>query len=154
MLLMNMMPADIAITIQLALAPAFLLVGIGQFLVLAAGRLGRVVDRARLIAASLPPEPGPEHDDCIKELRLLDRRMTVVSLSILFGTMAMIAVCLVVAGLFTARLFEVALTAVMAVTFVGMMGLLILGLITFLYEIRLANQSIHVRADLIGSRKR
>lgn len=148
------MPTDIATTIQLSLAPAFLLVGIGQFLVLAAGRLGRVVDRARLIADILPHDPGPEHDDCIKELRLLDRRMSVISLSILFGTMAMIAVCLVVAGLFAARLLDVSLNAATAAAFVGTMGLLILGLITFVYEVRLANQSIHVRADLIGDPKR
>lgn len=148
------MPADLATSIQLALAPAFLLVGIGQFLVLTAGRLGRVVDRARIIAATLPPEPGPEHQDCVKELRLLDRRMSVISLSILFATMAMIAVCLVVAGLFAGRLFDVALTGITAAAFVGMMALLIIGLITFLYEIHLANQSIHVRADLIDrSRK-
>jgi hypothetical protein len=86
----------------------------------------------------------------VKELRLLDRRMSVIGLSILFGTMAMIAVCLVVAGLFAARLLDVALNAVTAAAFVGTMGLLILGLITFLYEIRLANKSIHVRADLLG----
>ncbi|MEM8697389.1 MAG: DUF2721 domain-containing protein [Pseudomonadota bacterium] len=144
------MPADIAITIQLALAPAFLLVGIGQFLMLAAGRLGRVVDRARIIADILPPDPGPEHDDCLRELKMLDRRMTVTGLSILFGTIAMIAVCLVVAGLFAARLFDIALTGVTAAAFVGAMGLLILGLITFLYEVHLANRSIHVRADLLG----
>jgi uncharacterized protein DUF2721 len=143
------MPADIAITIQLALAPAFLLVGIGQFLVLAAGRLGRVVDRARVLADILPTEPGPEHQGCVRELRLLDRRMNVISLSILFGTMAMIAVCLVVAGLFAARLLDIPLTTLTAAIFVGTMGLLILGLVTFLYEIRLANQSIHVRSDLI-----
>ena len=147
---MDPMPADIAVTIQLALAPAFLLVGIGQFLILAAGRLGRVVDRARIIADILPRDPGPEHDDCLKELKMLDRRMTVTGLSILFGTISMIAVCLVVAGLFAARLFEIELTAVTAGAFVGAMGLLSLGLITFLYEVQLANRSIHVRADLLG----
>lgn len=151
---MDSMPADIALTIQLALAPAFLLVGIGQFLILAAGRLGRVVDRARIIADILPREPGPEHDDCIAELRMLDRRMTVTGLSILFGTIAMIAVCLVVAGLFAARLLEIALTGITAAAFVGAMGLLILGLITFLYEVHLANRSIHVRADLLDKPKR
>ena len=147
---MEPMPTDIALTIQLALAPAFLLVGIGQFLILAAGRLGRVVDRARIIADILPREPGPEHDDYIKELRKLDSRMSVISLSILFGTLSMIAVCLVVAGLFAVRLMEIALNGATAAAFVGAMGLLVLGLITFLCEVRLANQSIHVRADLLG----
>ena len=151
---MESMPTDIATTIQLALAPAFLLVGIGQFLILAAGRLGRIVDRARVLADFLPAEPGPEHEGCVRELRLLDLRMNVMSLSILFGTMAMIAVCLVVAGLFAAQFLEVSLTAITTITFVGAMGLLILGLVTFLYEIRLANKAIHVRSDLVGrSRK-
>lgn len=144
------MPTDIALTIQLALAPAFLLVGIGQFLILATGRLGRVVDRARIIADILPREPGPEHDDCLKELRMLDRRMTVTGLSIFFGTVSMIAVCLVVAGLFATRLLDVALSGLTAAAFVGAMGLLILGLIAFLIEVYLANKSIHVRADLLG----
>lgn len=151
---MESMPVDLADTIQLALAPAFLLVGIGQFLVLAAGRLARVVDRARILADILPAEPGPEHDSCVRELRLLDRRMTVISLSILFGTMAMIAVCLVVAGLFAARHLEMPLTGVTTVIFVGAMGLLILGLVTFLYEIRLANKAIHVRSDIVGGQRR
>ncbi|MEO1167091.1 MAG: DUF2721 domain-containing protein [Pseudomonadota bacterium] len=147
---MESMPTDIALTIQLALAPAFLLVGIGQFLILATGRLGRVVDRARIIADILPREPGPEHDDCLKELRMLDRRMTVTGLSIFFGTVSMIAVCLVVAGLFATRLLDVALSGLTAAAFVGAMGLLILGLIAFLIEVYLANKSIHVRADLLG----
>ncbi len=143
------MPADIALTIQLALAPAFLLVGVGQFLILATGRLGRVVDRARIIADILPRDPGPEHDDCLRELKMLDRRMTVTGLSILFGTISMIAVCLVVAGLFANRLLDIALSGLTAAAFVWAMGLLILGLIAFLIEVYLANKSIHVRADLL-----
>lgn len=81
---------------------------------------------------------------------MLDSRMSVISLSILFGTLSMIAVCLVVASLFAARLMEIALTGATAAAFVGAMGLLVLGLITFLYEVRLANKSIHVRTDLLG----
>ncbi|WP_299321479.1 DUF2721 domain-containing protein [Parasphingopyxis sp.] len=146
---MDTMPADIALTIQLALAPAFLLVGVGQFLILATGRLGRVVDRARIIADILPRDPGPEHDDCLRELKMLDRRMTVTGLSILFGTISMIAVCLVVAGLFANRLLDIALSGLTAAAFVWAMGLLILGLIAFLIEVYLANKSIHVRADLL-----
>src|SRR3546814_2005417 len=39
----------IAQTIQLAVAPVFLLAGIGAFLNVCAGRLGRVIDRARVV---------------------------------------------------------------------------------------------------------
>ncbi len=148
---MTTMPIDVASTIQLAIAPAFLLVGIGQFLGLAAGRLARVVDRARVIADNVPLDPGPEHDDCIFELRQLDRRMSVVNASILLGTMSMIAVCLVVAGLFVARVAAVDFTVAIVSAFIVAMALLVIGLLLFLVEVRLANKSIHVRSDLIGS---
>lgn len=145
---------DVAATIQLALAPAFLLVGIGQFLVLAAGRLTRVVDRARELADIIPDDPGPEHDECVAELHLLDRRMSVVNWSIFFGVMAMIAVCLVVACLFVARLSNIEITIAIAIAFIAAMGLLIAGLVLFLVEVRIANRAIHVRRDLFPHRKR
>lgn len=46
------MPADTALAIPLA--PGFLIVGIGQCLILATGRLRRIGDRARIIADTLP----------------------------------------------------------------------------------------------------
>lgn len=150
---MNSMHADIAGIIQLALAPAFLLVGIGQFLNLAAGRLARVIDRARELADIIPAEPGEEHGGRIAELRQLDRRMTVVNWSIFFGTMAMIGVCLVVASLFVTRFAAIDLTNAVAFAFVAAMALLIAGLVLFLHEVRLANRVIHVRTDLVGKGK-
>ena len=144
------MQADIAAIVELSLAPAFLLVGTGQFLQLAAGRLARVVDRARVLAAQLPEAPGPEHAMLVEELKRLDRRMDVVNASIFFGTAAMIGVCLVVAALFVTRFVAVDYAVAIAVAFVLVMGLLAAGLVLFLYEVRLANRTIHVRTDITG----
>ena len=47
----------VAQIIQLAVAPVFLLAGIGAFLNVCAGRLSRIVDRARADRAAAPPEP-------------------------------------------------------------------------------------------------
>lgn len=144
------MSLEIAEIIQLALAPAFLLVGIGQFLQLAAGRLARVVDRARNVAAMLPEVPGPEHDMLVGELKKLDRRMNVVNWAIFFGTASMIAVCLVVALLFLTSWMAVDLSLTIAASFIGVMALLIPGLVLFLWEVLLAYRTIHVRTDIVG----
>lgn len=144
------MSVDIAAIIQLSLAPAFLLVGIGQFLQLAAGRLARVVDRARIVAAMLPDQPGPEHDMLVEELKKLDRRMNVVNWAVFFGTAAMIAVCLVVALLFLTHWLAVDLSLTIAGSFIGIVALLIPGLILFLWEVLLAYRTIHVRTDIVG----
>ena len=46
-------PGDIAHVIQIAIAPVFLLAGIGAFLNVMTNRLGRVVDRWRSLEAEL-----------------------------------------------------------------------------------------------------
>ena len=54
--------ANVAEVIQLAVAPVFLLAGIGAFLNVCAGRLSRIVDRARSIEPNLLASRGAEHD--------------------------------------------------------------------------------------------
>ena len=52
----------IAQTIQLALAPVFVLVAIGNILNLLSSRLGRVVDRSRHLQERHMATEGPDHD--------------------------------------------------------------------------------------------
>src|ERR1700733_3929855 len=47
------LPSDVARIIQLAVAPVFLLSGVGVTLTLFTNRLARIVDRARLLEAGL-----------------------------------------------------------------------------------------------------
>ena len=46
--------SDVSHVIQLAIAPVFLLTAIGTVLNVLAGRLGRAVDRRRVLTAGLP----------------------------------------------------------------------------------------------------
>src|SRR3546814_3769422 len=65
----------IAQTIQLAVAPVFLLAGIGAFLNVCAGRLGRVIDRARVVERVVLETVGEERKRMLREIRKLDRRI-------------------------------------------------------------------------------
>jgi len=56
----------LAHTIQLALAPAFLLNGIGIILGMLTGRLTRIVDRARVVEKDFTPRDHPDHDHQVK----------------------------------------------------------------------------------------
>jgi hypothetical protein len=51
--------STVSATIQAAIAPVFLLAGIGAFLNVMVGRLARIVDRARDIESSTRDRPGP-----------------------------------------------------------------------------------------------
>ncbi|MEO5866187.1 MAG: DUF2721 domain-containing protein [Sphingomonas sp.] len=139
----------IAQTIQLALAPVFLLTGIGALLNVLAGRLSRVVDRVRQLEKLHPASTGPEHDRHVWELRILDQRITIINSALLMAVCSAVMICCVVAVLFVAELAQLHLGTVVAIAFIVAMGLLIVALISFLLEVRLSLRAIHVRTELL-----
>jgi hypothetical protein len=136
----------IAHTIQLAVAPVFLLAALGQLLNLLATRLSRVVDRSRWIEQHYS---DIEHDRAVRELRLLDRRMSIISGAITLCTVSAMSVCLVVGGLFVARLVGAGFGRSVAFLFILAMLLLVAALFLFLVEVHFANRSIRVRNELL-----
>lgn len=131
----------IAHQIQLAVAPVFLLAGIGGFLNVMAHRLARVVDRSR----QLETDTGESESRHEAELKLLARRMRVANLSIACCTASALFVCVVVAILFVADPAEIAFARPIALLFIVAMLFLILGLLLFLYEVQLAMQALRLR---------
>ena len=141
--------STIAHLIQLAIAPVFLLAGIGAILNVLAQRLARVVDRARMLESEFESYDEKKRRRAAAELCILDRRMAVANQSIRACTASALFVCLVVAFLFIADLTSFPFAQPVAILFVLAMLLLIVGLILFLYEIRLAMRSLRVRRELL-----
>ena len=140
---------DLAHTIQVAVAPVFLLTGISGFLNVLTSRLARAVDRARQLEAEFTEPDDPGHWLQVSELRILDRRIMLASWAILLCTSAAVMICLVVAGLFVADLANLGFARTMAVGFVAAMGLIVAGLGFFLAEVRLSLRSIRIRDELL-----
>jgi MFS family permease len=145
--------ATIQQAISLSLSPIFMLAGIGSLLNVLAGRLSRVVDRARAVEALHPRSEGPEHDRHVWELRLLDRRMTVINRALVFAVSSAVMTCVVVALLFVARLVRLHIGPTVAVTFILAMMFLIAALISFLIEVRMSLHAIHIRPELLEKDK-
>jgi len=144
----------IAQTIQLSLSPVFMLAGIGALLNVLAGRLSRVVDRARAVEALHPRSTGPEHDRHVWELRLLDKRMSVINAALVMGVSSAVMTCLVVALLFVAELARLHIGTVVALSFILAMILLIAALASFLIEVRMSLRAIHIRPELLEKSER
>lgn len=141
--------ALVAQTIQLAIAPVFLLAGIGAFLNVTTGRLARVIDRARKIEQLVLTTTGREHDRHVWEIKRLDRRMTIVNWSIGLAAASGMAVALVVVSLFLAELLHVNLGTLIALLFIGAMLLVVAALALFLIEVHLAARTIRVRDEVL-----
>ena len=141
--------STIAETIQLSLSPVFMLAGVGSLLNVLAGRLSRVVDRARVLELEHPHSTGPAHDRHVWELRLLDRRISVINAALYLGVASAILVCLVVALLFSAELFHLRIGRYLAGAFILAMALLITSLVSFMVEVRLSLAAVRVRPELL-----
>jgi uncharacterized protein DUF2721 len=146
--------STIAHQIQLAVAPVFLLAGIGSILNVLAQRLARVVERARSLERDFASFEEEARTLATAELRILDKRMTVVNLALSACTAAALFVCVLVAMLFVADLADFAFGRLVAWLFVLAMGLLIFGLLLFLWEVRLAMRALRVRRASMPHRRR
>ena len=139
----------LAQTIQLAIAPVFLLTGIGAFLNVCAGRLARVIDRARAVEGLIFATRGEEHDRYVREAKWLDRRITVINWSIFLSVASAIAVSVVVMLLFLGELTHANFGAAVAVLFILTMVLVIAALVSFLIEVRFAARTIGIRDEVL-----
>ncbi len=152
--MMVLTPVDaIAHNIQLAVAPVFLLSGIGAILNVLTARLGRVVDRARRLEVEVAAFGDSEREAALDLLWTLDRRMVRVQGAIALCTTSALFVCILVAILFVGDLFPFRASAVVATLFVGAMVLLSGGLVLFLAEVRIAAYSVRVQSDLLTARR-
>jgi hypothetical protein len=132
----------VARVIEQAVAPVFLLTGIGSILAVLTSRLGRVVDRFRILnelKASVTHEKN-NHD----EMRKLSARARWIHWAITLCTLSALCICLSIASLFVAAELGVDWSAAVSALFVAAMLGLISGLLCFLREITLATGIIEI----------
>ncbi|WP_265587811.1 DUF2721 domain-containing protein [Sphingomicrobium arenosum] len=136
-------------TIELAIAPVFLLVAAGGFLNVLAGRLHRIVDRARSRAQILLEATGHQHESIKEELRAIDRRIGLVNAAIGLVVLAAVLICLVVILMFAAQMSAFVVHDIISILFALAMISIGAGFATFLVETRIASRWIHVSSDLL-----
>ncbi len=144
----------IAQTIQLALAPVFVLVAIGNILNLLSTRLSRVVDRSRALQGRHAETEGPEHDMVVREIRLIDRRISLIARAMRLLVSGSLAIGLTVALLFLEELAALDLQRVAAATFLIAIALLMWALVLFLRETQTASAALRIPEEFLERERR
>jgi uncharacterized membrane protein len=126
---------DIAHVIQLSVAPVFLLTAISTLIGAMNTRLGRIVDRSRVVAER--DKVGETSEEDREELSQLAKRRHLIYLGILFAVIAALLVCLVVAGAFLGALLAFDIARLVAGFFILAMCAMIAALSLLLREIYL-----------------
>ncbi len=131
--------------LQASFAPAFMLVALGGLLNLYAIRLGRIVDRSRDLQKRFNETDGEEHEFVVAELNHLQERMKVVNSAIFFGVVSAILICILIGVLFLMGFLALEWTLVVSSLFIISMLTIVMSLIRFLQEVRIANRDIEIK---------
>ena len=137
--------STLAQVIELAVAPVFMLAGIAGFLNVMTVRLGRIIDRARQAENEIDGISSKHlRDHNYYELKTLWQRAKIINWSIGLCTSSGLLVCLVVASLFVGDFWKISVGHAIVGLFVLALFLLILSLMFFLQEVRLATRTFQI----------
>ena len=130
---------DITRTIQLAVAPVFLLTAIGTIINALAGRLARAVDRRRMLEGDMRDEAdAAARDAMIAELHSLALRIKLVLWAMALAVLSALLVCLLIGTAFVGAFISLDLSRPVALLFVLAVLALTIGLVCFMREVFLA----------------
>ena len=131
--------------IQLALAPIFLIVGIGTLVNVATGRVSRVIDRARWFEDLAREAPERINLNARREIRALNKRLRLANWSINFLIASAVITCINVMLLMVNGLTNTNLDNTIIITFMLCMTLLTGGLIAFFLEVSVATATLKIK---------
>jgi hypothetical protein len=127
---------EIASVIQMAVAPAFLLTGVGAILAVMTARLTRIVDRFRVL------HEGSKYKQ--KELSLLILRGRWTHWAIALTTISALFICILIAMIFISTEISFNLDQFISILFIMAMTALIFGLLSFLKEVGLSKSVMNI----------
>lgn len=136
--------STVAHAIELAVAPAFLLTGVGATLAVMVNRLARIIDRARVLEGRLDAARGEERERLNRLLAMLSRRAHLIGRAITLCAFAELVVAGVIIVLFLGAVLPVRVSAAVALLFIVAMVSLISALLVFLREIFLATRTLRI----------
>ena len=131
---------EIPNVIQMAVAPAFLLTGVGAILAVMTARLTRIVDRFRVLHEG--SNEGSKYKQ--KELSLLILRGRWTHWAIALTTISALFICILIAMIFISTEISFNLDQLISILFIMAMTSLIFGLLSFLKEVGLSKSVMNI----------
>ncbi|OGB21105.1 MAG: hypothetical protein A3I66_15010 [Burkholderiales bacterium RIFCSPLOWO2_02_FULL_57_36] len=143
---------DIGNIIQLAIAPVFLLTGVGTNLLVLTNRLARIIDRSRVLEERIDAANDTREQEYLAEIEILFRRAHLINGAITLSTTCALLICVVIAALFLGDALGLALATLIAMLFVMAMLALIGSFIYLLREIFIATGTLSMRREPLSKR--
>jgi hypothetical protein len=126
--------------LQIAIGPVILISGVGLLLLSMTNRLGRAIDRSRILSQELrETQAGAHRERIVAQIKILSRRADLIRQSITLASVSVLLAAVLIIALFFIALFGLNAAWVIVLIFIGCMISLIGSLIAFIKDI---NQSL------------
>jgi len=142
---MNITLIQLIPVLQLATGPVILISGVGLLLLSFTNRLGRLIDRSRLLHRERLSGPNPAQKVLlVAQIDLIDRRAGILRRAITLAGVTVLLVSVLILVLFLAALFHQELGAVIIALFSLALLALIGAMLGFLREITLSLEAVRL----------
>jgi hypothetical protein len=133
--------------LQMAISPVILISGVGLLLLSMTNRLGRTIDRARLLSAQIDTVSGDTRDQLSNQIVILWKRARIIRRGILLAILSALSSALLIIFLFLMALLRADTGWPLILLFVACIASLIGALITFILDIDLSLSALKLEIN-------
>ena len=127
--------AQLIPTLQVAIGPVVLVSGIGLLILSMTNRLGRVIDRGRILARELSEIPAESQARIEAQLHILVRRAEYLRRAITAASISVLFAALLIIALFLTAVLQLDAAWLIAALFIISLSSLIYSLLAFLRDL-------------------
>jgi hypothetical protein len=127
--------AELVPVLQTAIGPVVVISGVGLLLLTMTNRLGRVVDRSRMLANQVRETDDVSKEPIRAQLRILKHRAELIRRAIALAAFCVLFAAILIICLFITALFDVEVPWLVAALFILSMGSLIASLVYFIRDV-------------------
>jgi hypothetical protein len=140
-------PSDLLKIIQAAIAPVVLISGVGLLLLTLSARLGRIVDRTRIVATERRAADDTNRDMLNTQLAVLRNRARLIRFALALSATSVALVSLLIIGLFLGLLLAWNMTVPCTFLFIGSLLSLVTAMLVFVRELFEALTALDLSID-------
>jgi hypothetical protein len=127
--------AQLIPVLQTAIGPTILISGVGLLLLTMTNRLGRTIDRARIIARELPTNSDSDRAKGVEQLRIVWRRARLIRLAIALASTSALFAAILIIVLFVTALLQIESAWLICALFIICLACLVASLMVFIHDI-------------------
>ena len=143
----TVLPSSFLPVIQLSITPVILLSGVGALLITLTNRMGRIVDRTRILAGQLHGAEAGHRAHFESQLEIMWRRARLIRLAVTLAGSSMLLSCVLVVAIFFDATFHREFTFELVGVFITSVLLLIAALGAFLRDIYVSLHALGLEVE-------